>query len=360
MKLFDKIRDLFMDEILEDEEDEYEDIEEAKKARKEKKALFDSKEEKEEKPKKDVLPTIMRETIKKEEPVHEEVKVEEPEPEPKIRIEDFSDMLNNNQEITTRESMRKNSLPLDFEKEFEVPEEKPVVQHSNVNILNVEREVVKKKTELYPEKEVPEVKSKFRASPVISPVYGVLDKNYTKEEVREKDEEAALLRRASKKVDFETVRKKAFGNLADEIKDNLLCENCELYKEVKKISALTEDDLLYDMTVDENEKDVTIEKAYDNYEEFGVAYENKTPKKPLITEEPEEKEEDTTDIILNNMVEDKEEGLEEKIDTFVPEEKEKVEEVVEEKPEEEKKKDTKVDEDFFELIDSMYKERVDE
>ena len=94
------------------------------------------------------------------------------------------------------------------------------------------------------------------------------------------------MKRPSKKVDFETVRRKAFGNLTDEIKDNLLCENCELYKEVRKISALKEDDLLYDMTVDNN-KDVTIEKAYDDYQEFGVAYEPKIEKKNVVHDEQE-------------------------------------------------------------------------
>ena len=137
--------------------------------------------------------------------------------------------------------------------------------------MKVEKEKERKVSELYPKKEEVKEKPKFKATPVISPVYGILDKNYHKDEVKEKTEEV-VMKRPSKKVDFETVRKKAFGNLADDIKDNLMCENCELYKEVKKISSLKEDDLLYDMTVDDTE-DVTIEKAYDNYEEFGVAYE---------------------------------------------------------------------------------------
>ena len=180
--------------------------------------------------------------------------------------------------------------------------------NGNINVLNLERETAKKVSELYPKKE--EVKPKFKASPVISPVYGVLDKNYTKEEVREKTDDNNTMKRPSKKVDFETVRKKAFGNLADEIKDNMLCENCELYKEVKKISALSEDDLLYDMTVDEEEKEVTLEKAYDNYREFGVAYEPKTIKKIEVPESEVEEEKELElpkefeNIINNTNVEE--------------------------------------------------------
>ena len=153
------------------------------------------------------------------------------------------------------------------------------------------------------------------------------------------------MKRPSKKVDFESVRKKAFGNLTDELKDNLLCENCELYKEVKRISSLKEDDLLYDMTVDDTTP-VTIEKAYDNYEEFGVAYQpEEKPKKKEIKEE----------VIINNNE-----------DVAVPS-KIEIKELVEEVPSREEKNkqisepaEDKVDADFFELIDSMYKERVDE
>ena len=154
------------------------------------------------------------------------------------------------------------------------------------------------------------------------------------------------MKRPSKKVDFETVRKKAFGNLADDIKDNLMCENCELYKEVKKISSLKEDDLLYDMTVDDTE-DVTIEKAYDNYEEFGVAYEPKE-KAPEVHE---------VNTVINNNSNN---------DIVKEEEKVQFEDIPEEVPSRSNKnshteeKEDKVDADFFELIDSMYKERSDE
>ena len=76
------------------------------------------------------------------------------------------------------------------------------------------------------------------------------------------------MKRPSKKVDFETVRKKAFGNLVDEIKENLMCENCELYKEVKRISSVSNEELLSDLMDDEKvDEPVTLERAYDNYEE---------------------------------------------------------------------------------------------
>lgn len=345
MKLFDKIKDLFMDEIA--EEDELELEEEEKPEYKE--------------PPKDVLPKVMRETLKEEEKVELKVK-----PEEFIKNEKQNDFHSTKEELP-----KKFNFPIDFE--TEIPSRNSRNNNANINVLKVEKENTRKVVELYPKKEEPKVKPKFKATPVISPVYGILDKNYTKEEVKERTEESSLMKRPSKKVDFETVRKKAFGNLADEIKDNLICENCELYKEVKKISALKEDDLLYDMTVDDD-SEVTIEKAYDNYEEFGVAYEPKQERKNDKSDNilEEEKETSSNDVTINSIInnnnigDNNDELLKDKIaettklendialDNSNPETEEKI------PSREEKKQDSKVDADFFELIDSMYKERIDE
>ena len=219
MKLMDKIKDLFMDEVVDDDEIELEE------------------EEKEEykEPPKEVLPKVMRETIEKEEKVELKVK-----PEEFIR-ESRKETIR--EENKFEEKPKKFTFPIDFDEEVTAAEKRETIPtrkntynveyefknnnygNGNINVLNLEKEASKKVSELYPKKEE-EIKPKFKASPVISPVYGVLDKNYTKEEVREKTDDNTM-KRPSKKVDFETVRKKAFGNLADEIKDNLLCENCE-------------------------------------------------------------------------------------------------------------------------------------
>ena len=324
MGLLDKIKNLFLED--EEEEEEFELEEENKMVYQEPK---------------DVLPKVMRDTIKKEEE--------------SIKFEDLKPLKEEVKKVEEPVPQRKFSFPVDFE------EQVPPSRVSSKNVLNVEKEVQKKVTELYPKKEEVKEKPKFKPTPVISPVYGVLDKNYRKDEVREKDEETVEMKRPSKKVDFETVRKKAFGNLSDDIRDNLMCENCELYKEVKRISAISTDDLLYDMLVDDDksEEPVTIEKAYDNYEDYGVAYE---PKK----ETP--KVENNTTIINNNTEINIAEKIE--IEEEVKEIKEverKLEDKTYELDEEikipsrqDKKKENKVDEDFFQLIDSMYKERIDE
>lgn len=314
MKLFDKIKDLFSD---------YEEVEEE---------VFLEEEKKEEYK----LPKVMRDVIEKEEVTLpkkkevEEVKVEE----------------------------KKFSIPIDFEKEFEMtPSRRNNTNNQNVikeiksvqNTYSRQEPVKNVYMEPKPIKIEKEQKPKFKASPVISPVYGILDKNYTKEEVKEKKEDKRDIKRSSKKVDFETVRKKAFGNLVDDIKDNLMCENCELYKEVKKISSLNEDDLLYDLTLDTPSKEeLTIEKCYDNYEDFGVSYEKEDVKDIIESEEKEE-----VNIINNNEID----SVPEKISTkeLYEEEEEKIDE-----PVAIEKQEAKIEDDFFDLVDSMYKERDDE
>ena len=64
-------------------------------------------------------------------------------------------------------------------------------------------------------------KKSFRPSPVISPIYGVLDKNYSKEDVIDRTEE---IRKSisREELSYDTVRRKAYGTLEDELEDTLM------------------------------------------------------------------------------------------------------------------------------------------
>lgn len=375
MKLLDKIKDLFLDDVIDDDEIEIEEDEIEKKENK------DNKEST-----KNELPKVMRDTIKREEKVELTVKSQEFKNEDNTNekkndnsYKKFNFPIDMENEIPSRNDRKRVSEQLDKNSSYSSKEVKKDTKRdilkeykrsNNLNTLDFEKESTRKVAELYSRKsEDKNIKPKFKASPVISPVYGILDKNYTKEEVKERLDDNISMKRPSKKVDFETVRKKAFGNLADDIKDNLLCENCELYKEVKKISALSEDDLLYDMTVDDdNEKDVTIEKAYDDYEEFGVAYEPKNESKNNndVKLNDEELAEESENIKNDSNENESFSSLELKIDKNKVDDEEYTEDLIEQDNKEdlpsrtEKRKEEKVDDDFFELIDSMYKERIDE
>lgn len=245
MKFLDKIKDLFSDEeeVIETKEIEVEEHEERK------------------------LPTFMRNKIEEEQKREQE----------KSQIEE-KEVIFNDREIVRTRTNNNFSFPMDFDDNIMVNNE-----YSKQNVLLKEQEKKEKSlSSLYAKKEEPKPK-KFKPTPVISPVYGILDKNYTKDEVKIQDKSSYEIQRPSKKVDFETVRNKAFGSLTDDIRDNL-CENCELYQEVKitknvdrRIKDSSDDlNLLSDII-----EDVTIGDAEDNYFDFGVSYE--IPKKEETT-----------------------------------------------------------------------------
>ena len=311
MKFFDKLKDLFTDE-----EEEFETKE------------IEIEEEKEEPSK---LPTFMRNKIEAEEKEKEKFF------EPKEEKEVISD-----REVV-KEKNEKFAFPIDLDDDYTTV----YTPRSNRNVLDTIEEKKPKVAvaDLYTKKEEPKPK-KFKPTPVISPVYGVLDKNYTKDEVKVQDESAYEIQRQSRKVDFETVRNKAYGTLTDDIRNNL-CENCELYKEVritkKNGEKVVDNDInLLEDIVEEPKKDISkdisIEEAAENYYDFGVDYE---PVKPAAINVDKVEIEVNNDIkIVNHNEEDKEA---EKIE--VKEEPIELPEKIEEKKEAPKRRKRVVKED---------------
>ena len=342
MKFLDKIKDLFSDEeeVIETKEIEVEESEEHK------------------------LPTFMRNKIEQEQKREEAKKERENE-----NIRRSSDAVSDREIIGTR-SNNSFSFPIEMDEPDPVPE----VRYSSQNVLQKERE--KSVSDLYTKKEEPKPK-KFRPTPVISPVYGVLDKNYTKDEVKVQDENSYEIQRPSRKIDFETVRNKAFGTLTDDIKNNL-CENCELYQEVKITKnadkKLKEEDinLLSDLSGKDEEdtnKNISLGDAEDNYFDFGVSYEPpKEVEKPKTVVNIDELEINNDIKIVNH---NDEESVAEKVE--VKEEPQRVEDkLLEDTKEFEKTTHEEEDinsilggdediplsdtNDIFNLIDSMYDE----
>lgn len=341
MGLFDKIKDLFTDEeeVYETKEIEMEEQEEENK-----------------------LPTFMRNKIEKEEQ-EKEIKILE---EPKKEEEKEIAVLVENIPTPKKEE---NKFPFNFDDDdFIEPTRFSRAAVQKEKTIEKLKEPQTPTIKPYSNKKETEKTKKFRPTPVISPVYGVLDKNYKTEEVVSKDEDSYAIPRASKKVDFESVRKKAYGTLSDDIKANMMCENCELLKEIKvnkKIEKLTKEDLLYNMTVDEDieneeiinnkkeaefNRDITLGEATENYYDFGVTYEI-----------PPQRSRNNEEVKIVNHAE--EEVVAEKVEVKEQEENIKKEPKYEnnknESLEDKKTKDLELTDDLFNLIDSMYKERND-
>lgn len=91
----------------------------------------------------------------------------------------------------------------------------------------VEKNLGYKKHSLYDKpKKVEEKQEKkvFKASPIISPVYGVLDKNYHKEDIKQKNNYSSSAYYNHKDVSIDDIRKKAYGTLEDDLEVTLFGE----------------------------------------------------------------------------------------------------------------------------------------
>ena len=75
-----------------------------------------------------------------------------------------------------------------------------------------------------------EVKKEFKPSPIISPVYGVLDKNYKKDDIVNKAEPP----KENKTITLDDVRNKAYGTLEDELESTLFGRTAILFQNNKK------------------------------------------------------------------------------------------------------------------------------
>lgn len=141
-----------------------------------------------------------------------------------------------------------------------------------------------KEREIYGiKKEEPVVEKKiFKPTPIISPVYGVLDKNYHKEDIVSRNE--VTTNRVEKSVNessIDAIRNKAYGTLEDELENTLFGANSILFKrdikedelEIKEVSDDVLTDLTDDISKELDELLIRKERYIDNIEEIDEAEE---------------------------------------------------------------------------------------
>jgi len=108
-------------------------------------------------------------------------------------------------------------------------------------------EKVIKKTVPFEKKKVEvrrEEKKNFKPTPIISPVYGVLDKNYHKEDIKQKNTSSSSAYYNHKDVSIDDIRKKAYGTLEDDLE-------VTLFGEPEKVDIEPENDLdMFDELLD--------------------------------------------------------------------------------------------------------------
>lgn len=302
MGVFRKLKDIFYDEeIIEEEEKE------------EKKPII-----REVKKEPVQRPTV---EVKKEEPRRQDMEIHRyeepvrPKPEPKV------------EEVTERElyqSKQTFKFPILEDDDLDLePKRVTRTRRSSTNVMEVERrnKEIKKKEE---PKIAPKPKA-FKPSPVISPVYGILDKDFDKEEIMNKNRELERSNRTSSEIDYDTVRRKAYGSLEDDISNSLN------KKEADRVLK----------NVNEIEEELEKVKSKNSIESLLESIEENTNLTVGDLEKASEVEDITREISLNEVS---------RLDKYKTEEKNS-----------NKKKlddigDKTLEHDLFNLIDSMYEE----
>ena len=313
MGLFDKVKNLFTEVEEPDEDDE-----------------------------------IRVEQIVKETPrVHIEPKEEEVKPEPKPVIEKEEEPIvieKEKKEEPQPLTREKTKTPIFFtEKDFDdlEPDKPKKVEKKKeaVPVRNIKRE----------EKKVPyggayssptlltKEKPTFKPTPIISPIYGILDKNYSKDDIVERKDrkEREKERRTDK---FDEIRNKAYGNLENDLEETL-------YNPSSNRKNMDEEiDLFDELENEQNYKKEKVEKVekYDRVEKL-----DKTAELAKTVNEQEknirELEEITMDLTkeLDNLLLKRE---------SYSQKKDKVEHTTKEDDE------LLTENELFNLIDSMYEE----
>ena len=197
----------------------------------------------------------------------------------------------------------------------------------STNVLEYEKKKkIEKKYDFgrYERTETREVveKKKFRPSPIISPVYGILNEDYKIEDIKDKTEEYA-----NNNLDFNSVRKKAFGDietLDEEPKQTFyeetvtvkLKENAEDKKQkVKTIDELLEDTADVEISLDKNpqiKEDPLKDKKVNDYEKVDEDLEEIIDTKKESSPKLEEDDDDTLENdlfdLIDSMYDNREDG----------------------------------------------------
>ena len=297
----------------------------------------------------------LREVNKPKEPVFEKVKTEE---------KDYSE-----RELFKSETTFK--FPAFDEDEFNTSVPHKEEEHKSNNVVDFDRRKREEKRNdysrldsvRYNKEEVKEEKKRFKPSPVISPVYGILDKDYKVDDIVQATPNGGAIL-TNKDLDVDSVRAKAFGkfkNMADEKKEKpvIVQETYEIKKEVPKEEKkeelkiddviITDEPIIEDAsklmeertkTIDELLKDAT-DQIIDTEDEI-----NNTLTDNLDLTEEYRKIEDELDSALD-------------FTSHIDPVKEDDEEVLDTKKDNKKSKSSALESDtlendLYDLIDSMY------
>lgn len=298
MGLVDKIKNIFTEEVEDDDEIKVEQIKKEVRS-----VPIES-------------PSVeKKEIIKREEIIEEEDEISVPEEKTKTPVfftdRDFEDLVAPKKRSDKHEV--KDKIAEESKKEVAEKPKPYGGSYSSTTIIQKE-------------------KQNFRPTPIISPVYGVLDKNYHKEDIVDRKDREEYISVDGLSVD--SIRNKAYGTLEDDLEDTIFSvpvetegfekedyEALDLFDELENESSELNSNTKFVKNVKEQEKNI------------------------------KELEEITMDLTkeLDNLLMKKESFNKTKDGLAKPEIKDS-----------KKKNDVMTENELFNLIDSMYEEGTDE
>lgn len=192
-----------------------------------------------------------------------------------------------------------------------------------------------------------EEKTTFKPSPIISPIYGILDKNYKKDDVVQKKEVRLTSSYSRGNVSVDDVRDKAYGRRENKSTDILEEPSTPKFEEENE-----EENLLIDLNDEKKPevKEITVGDAVEYFQDLGLEYN--------VDYVDASKEKSTQKKQEESIEEDIKEEIEKEVPVTEPKKEEKVVEKKDYEVKEESKATPTLDDDdnLFDLIDSMYKE----
>lgn len=205
-----------------------------------------------------------------------------------------------------KEYKMENTFPFPDFDEDEFDSVRPIQKPKTTNVLDYERNKRKERKIEHNRLDRVEVveKKKFKPSPIISPVYGILNEDYVASDITNRGEPVPQ----KSSISVESVRKKAFGSLDEPIKKEVK----EVYKETETVNS-------YEPIERKEQKVKTIDELL----------------------------EDTADVAIPLE-------QEEIIPEIEPLKKEVIEPTIHEKTKTESIDEDTLENDLFDLIDSMY------
>lgn len=328
MGVFDKLKNIFFEE-------EYVEVEEPEKPVKPVKPVKQPKKEKSiaKKVELNEMPKVKEEKTAKERKLEEEVieRVEKKGVSESVPVkkensfkfpmtfeeEDFTvdsfDKIKKEEKITSRvEKMSENKNPYSGEL-YSKNSQNSSTAYSGHNTKKEDYKIDYGSAGVYEAGEYGKEQKIFRPTPIISPIYGILDKNYKKDEIVQK-KEIRITSASSRKVDLDTVREKAYGDLASDITASMMDD--EPQKNKGNESEQSIEDTLYDLTDNDHPvvSNVTVGDAEEYFNDLGLEYnvDYKDNKKEKATGRRSDKKkmessEDSLFDLIDSMYKDSEE-----------------------------------------------------